>query len=182
MTTMTVRYREPRHGVAGFVESWTALGGTATVVTAEAVIAAAREWIAGASAVVGPQPRFDDFDEVLRWPDCGVVAAAQVEAAIVHATAAVAQTGSVVVSSDANGGRALSLLTPRALFVIDEADIVDTPADVLRNRARWWPAGPPSQIVFVTGPSRSADIEMTLTIGVHGPGTVHALIVRTAFS
>jgi hypothetical protein len=182
MTTMAVRYRAARRGVAGFVESWTALGGTASVVTADALIGVARDWIADASAVVGPQPRFDALDEVLRWPGCGVREAAQVEAAVVQATAAVAQTGSVVVSSDANGGRALSLLTPRALFVIDEADIVDTPADVLRNRARWWPAGPPSQIVFVTGPSRSADIEMTLTIGVHGPGTVHALIVRSAFS
>lgn len=178
MTTMAVRYRDVRRGVGGFVEAWTALGGTSAIVTDDALVPAVRAWIGDASAVAGPQPRFDALDGVLRWPACGVPATAGAEAAVVHATAAVAQTGSVVVSSDANGGRALSLLAPRALFVIDEAAIVDTPADVLRNRERWWPNGPPSQIVFVTGPSRSADIEMTLTIGVHGPGAVHALIVR----
>jgi hypothetical protein len=177
---MTVRYRDPRTGIDGFAEAWTALGGTADVVDESALIATVRSWIAGAAAVAGPQARFDALGSALRWPACGIAAAAGAEAAVVHATAAVAQTGSVVVSSDANGGRAVSLLTPRALFVIDESDIVDTPADVLRNRTRWWPDGPPSQIVFVTGPSRSADIEMTLTIGVHGPGVVHALIVRSS--
>lgn len=95
---------------------------------------------------------------------------------VVRATAAVAQTGSVVVDS-ATAARAHSLLPERCVFVIAAATIVDTPADILRDRQRWWPGGLPSQIVFVTGPSRSADIEMTLTIGVHGPGDVHAIIV-----
>ena len=95
---------------------------------------------------------------------------------LVHATAAVAQTGSIVVDS-ARNGRAASLLPAQCTFVVDATTIVDTPGDVLRHRTRWWPDGVPSQIVFITGPSRSADIEMTLTIGVHGPGRVHAIIV-----
>lgn len=95
---------------------------------------------------------------------------------LVRATAAIAQTGTVVIDS-ARNARTHSLLPERCVFIIDAATIVDTPGDVLRNRRRWWPQGLPSQIVFVTGPSRSADIEMTLTIGVHGPGIVHAVIV-----
>lgn len=95
---------------------------------------------------------------------------------VVRATAAIAQTGTVVVDSATNA-RADSLLPDRCVFVIDAADIVDTPAAVLRDRARWWPNGLPSQIVMVSGPSRSADIEMTLTVGVHGPGRVHAVII-----
>ena len=178
MTTMEVRYRTVRRGAEGFREAWTAVGGTIAFVAEEALIDSIGAWCDGAPVVAGPQPRFDALVAAMRWPACGVAAVADAAVAVVQATAAVAQTGSVVVSSAANGGRALSLLAPRALFVIDEADIVDTPAGVLRNRSRWWPDGPPSQIVFVTGPSRSADIEMTLTVGVHGPGAVHALIVR----
>lgn len=96
--------------------------------------------------------------------------------ALVHATAAVAQTGSIVIDS-ARNARAASLLPDACTFVIDAATVVATAGHVLRDRARWWPDGLPSQIVFVTGPSRSADIEMTLTVGVHGPGRVHAIIV-----
>ena len=178
MTTMAVRYRDTRRGVSGVADAGSALGGMIAEATDDTLLDAIRSWCGDAAIVAGPQPRFADLAGALRWPACGVSAAASVDVAVVQATAAVAQTGSVVVDSDANGGRALSLLAPRALFVIDAADIVDTTADVLRNRDRWWPKGPPSQIVMITGPSRSADIEMTLTVGVHGPGVVHALIVH----
>jgi hypothetical protein len=178
MTTMAVRYRNVRRGAAGFAEAWTALGGTVSEAAAHNALDAIRAWAGASTIVAGPHARFDGLAGAARWPACGVDAAATADLAVIQATAAVAQTGSIVVDSDANGGRALSLLPPRAIFVIDEANIVDSPADVLRNRDRWWPAGPPSQIVMVTGPSRSADIEMTLTIGVHGPGMVHALIIH----
>ena len=93
---------------------------------------------------------------------------------VVRATAAVAATGSVVI--DARQARAVSLLPPVCVFIVQARDIVATPADILRHRERWWPDGPPSQIVFVTGPSRSGDIELQLLTGVHGPGEVHVVI------
>jgi L-lactate utilization protein LutC len=97
------------------------------------------------------------------------------EVGIVRAVAAVATTGSIVI--DSRNTRAVSLLPPACVFIVNAADIVATPADVLRHRDRWWPAGPPSQIVFVGGPSRSGDIELQLLTGVHGPGEVHAVIL-----
>jgi len=97
------------------------------------------------------------------------------EVGVVHGVAAVASTGSIVV--DSRRVRAISLLPPVAVFIVRTVDIVATPSDVLRNRQRWWPDGVPAQVVFVTGPSRSGDIELQLLTGVHGPGEVHCVLL-----
>lgn len=175
MKPAEVRYAQARHGAAGFAQAWHLVGGTSEVIAAHQLESAIdRWWSTDTVRLAGPGV---EGDAHLRWPAATVADAARATASVVWATAAVAQTGTVVLDSTRNHGRTLSLLPPRCAFVIDAATIVDTPADILRDRRRWWPDGPPSQIVFVSGPSRSADIEMTLTVGVHGPGVVHAFIV-----
>lgn len=163
MIPLHIDYRTVQSGAAGFAEAWRAVGGTVEVVAPGERDRAIERWVGG--------------DARAPWPAAPAEVAAA-DCAVVVATGAIAQTGTVVVDSTANRGRSNSLLPPRVAFVVDEATIVDTPGDVLRHRHRWWPERPPSQIVFISGPSRSADIEMTLTVGVHGPGAVHAIVVR----
>jgi len=100
-----------------------------------------------------------------------VEAAASADLGVTSAVAGVAVTGSVVVSSAAAGSRVGSLLPPTHLCVLPVERLVAMPADVLRPMR-----DPPANLVFITGPSRSGDIEQILTLGVHGPMTVHIVL------
>lgn len=152
------------------MEAWRALGGTAERVapdglgTAVAAYSAERDGPLLATAGL-------DVAADLTWPDCGPQTAAGAAVGVVRAVAAAAQTGTVFVRADDNRGRAAGLLPPACVFVIEAGTVVDTLGDYLRSVE-----DPPSQLVAVTGPSRSADIESTLVIGVHGPGEVHAIL------
>jgi L-lactate utilization protein LutC len=98
---------------------------------------------------------------------------------VTGATAAVAATGSVVLDSRAAGGRIASLLPAVHLCVVAVNTLVPTPADVLRRISSRSDALPPS-LVFVTGPSRTGDIEQLLTLGAHGPTALHVVVVTDA--
>lgn len=94
---------------------------------------------------------------------------AGVQLGITGTSGGIARTGTVVVESRRAGGRGASLVPPVHLALLRTDRIVETPSAWWRSMRDRYPAGPPSQIVFITGPSRSGDIEQTLTIGVHGP-------------
>ncbi len=102
-------------------------------------------------------------------------AAADADLGVTGAVAGIAVTGSVVQDSSRAGGRGVSLL-PRVHLCILPADrLVATPAEVLRPLGADRP--PPSSLVLVSSRSRSADIEMILTWGVHGPTALHVALV-----
>jgi L-lactate dehydrogenase complex protein LldG len=93
---------------------------------------------------------------------------------------AVAGTGTLALLARGGQGRSVSLVTD-ILFAVFRADQLVTRLGeafaLIRER---FPDAPslPSSINLVTGPSRSADIENDLTIGVHGPGKVYAVIIE----
>jgi L-lactate dehydrogenase complex protein LldG len=90
-------------------------------------------------------------------------------AAITQCDALVAQTGSVLVSSRSAGGRALSVLPPHHLVLARREQLLrDLPA-ALEFLKRTYAPNYPSFISFITGPSRTGDIERILVLGAHGP-------------
>jgi L-lactate dehydrogenase complex protein LldG len=102
---------------------------------------------------------------------------AEADFGVVMADYAVAHSGSVVVLSNKDKGRSVSLL-PTILYVIIPIERLKTRlGEVLINFDQAGRESLPAGIHFISGPSRSADIENDLTIGVHGPGVVYALIV-----
>ena len=83
--------------------------------------------------------------------------------------ALVAQTGTVVVTSRTSGGRALSCLPPHHIVIARRDQLVpDLPAAFALIKQKHG-AKFPSMISFITGPSRTGDIERILVLGAHGP-------------
>ena len=72
--------------------------------------------------------------------------------------------------------KAVSLLPPCHIAVIEQSRIVPSLDDLLRLRPL--PAEDSSAMVVITGPSRTADIEMRLVRGVHGPGEIHVILIQ----
>jgi L-lactate dehydrogenase complex protein LldG len=99
---------------------------------------------------------------------------------ITSVEAAFASTGSVLLSSAPTRSRVASLLPPYHIMIVPTSRIYPTLEGWLERQRRSGQllallrdAG---QVVFVTGPSKSADIELNLTLGVHGPRAVHAIL------
>jgi len=105
-------------------------------------------------------------------PDSIVAGRGADEVGVSRAAYGLADTGSVVLLAAPEEPRARSLLPPVHVTILDEDDLLPGLAELFAE------VGPslPSALAVVTGPSRSADIEQSLTIGVHGPGEVHIVL------
>jgi L-lactate dehydrogenase complex protein LldG len=95
---------------------------------------------------------------------------------------AVAETGTLVVVSGVGRPRSASLLPSCHVAVFDRETLVESLSQMGLVLEAWHDGPPPAwrgaSINFITGPSRTADIELTLTRGVHGPREVHAVFVE----
>lgn len=93
----------------------------------------------------------------------------QCDVGISGCDALVAQTGTVLITSKTGGGRALSCLPPHHVVIARREQMVpDLPAGFALVKATYG-ANYPSMISFITGPSRTGDIERILVLGAHGP-------------
>jgi len=121
--------------------------------------------------------------ERLRAAGCTVIEgdlrphAASAAAGVTGANFALADTGSVVLESTVEAVRLATTLPERHFVLLDPAKILpDGPAAVPYLR-RFREASPRHFLAYISGPSRTADIERVLTIGVHGPRELHILLL-----
>jgi L-lactate dehydrogenase complex protein LldF len=101
----------------------------------------------------------------------------EAEAGLTGALAAFADTGTLVVASGPGRSQLASLLPPIHLALLRAKDLYPTMADWL-ERGGSQTVQETSNVTFISGPSRTADIEMTLTIGVHGPERVIVVLIE----
>jgi len=100
------------------------------------------------------------------------------DAAITSCEYLVARTGSIALSSAQKSGRTVSVYAPVHICVAYSSQLVYDVKDGLDLLAKKYHGKLPSLITFATGPSRTADIEKTLVVGVHGPKEVFCFLVE----
>ena len=106
---------------------------------------------------------------------CGEQIFFEIEAAITSVRAGVAASGTLVLWPTAEEPRSMSLVPPMHFAVLDSRSIHATFADVVEKEG--WVSGMPTNALLISGPSKTADIEQTLTHGMHGPTELVILIL-----
>lgn len=91
----------------------------------------------------------------------------------------VARTGSIVMSTAQSSGRTTSVYAPIHICIAFTDQLVYDVKDALQAAKEKYGNKLPSLITFATGPSRTADIEKTLVVGVHGPKEVYLFLVES---
>lgn len=103
------------------------------------------------------------LDELYEF-DCGIT----------DAWAAVAEVGALVIRGSPQHGRAISLVPPIHVAILEPRNFVPDLVDLFQKL----PADQNDKFVITTGPSKTADIEMNLVTGVHGPREVQLFILQ----
>lgn len=99
-----------------------------------------------------------------------------VDAAVTSAAGAVADTGALILRPTAEEPRLMSLVPPIHIAVLRAEEIFATLADAMR--AGNWSADMPTNMLLISGPSKTADIELILAFGVHGPKELIVLVLE----
>jgi L-lactate dehydrogenase complex protein LldG len=108
-------------------------------------------------------------DENLSFPDLD-----RSEGVVTGCSLAIASTGTIVLRHQrAEGRRALTLVPDYHLCVVFEQQVVQTVPEAIRQLAAWGPG----LVTTISGPSATADIEMTRIRGVHGPRTLDVMLI-----
>jgi L-lactate dehydrogenase complex protein LldG len=104
--------------------------------------------------------------------------AADAEMGIAYAEMGLSETGTVMLWNGGGRGRPVSLLPPVFVAVLSEKTIVPRLTEAAVYVHEKVLGKLPACINFITGPSRTGDIEMDLAFGVHGPGKVYVILLK----
>ena len=100
------------------------------------------------------------------------------EVGLSHATAAIAETGTLVLTSGQDNPTTINFLPEHHIVVVDAADVEgDLEAALAKIREGFGKGRMPRTVNLISGPSRSADIEQKLILGAHGPRALHIIVV-----
>lgn len=100
------------------------------------------------------------------------------ETGISHAFAAIAETGTLVMTSGADNPTTLNFLPENHIVVLDAAQVTGDLESVMAQLRKVHGKGKlPRTVNFITGPSRSGDIEQKIILGAHGPRALHIVLV-----
>ena len=100
------------------------------------------------------------------------------DASITGCELLIARTGSLLMSSAQLSGRTVSVYAPIHICVAYTNQLVYDIKEGLQVIRQKYSGKLPSLITLATGPSRTADIEKTLVVGVHGPGEVYVFLIE----
>lgn len=112
------------------------------------------------------------FDSGTSLTDC--------DASVTTCEFLIARTGAIVMTSAQQSGRTVSAYAPVHICIAYTDQLVYDTRDALKLLKTKYSGNIPSFITFAAGPSRTADIEKTLVVGVHGPKEVYLFLIDKA--
>jgi L-lactate dehydrogenase complex protein LldG len=148
-----------------------AVGAGLRLLAAEEQIRKAAVWRTPGLAQLGVEPVLRSLGVEVAPPHADKHALAQCDLGVTEADFLLAETGTLALRSSADKPRAVSLL-PRIHLAIVRPELLRPDLHSVFAEAKDSP-----YLLFVTGPSRTADIELTVTLGVHGPKSLHVWMV-----
>ena len=143
---------------------------------ADVVSAHLAEHDLGEALVVAPDPALEGIPWSNRLSVERRAAAGGDRLTVTSAYAGVAETGSLVLLSGAHSPTTLNFLPDDHVIVVRESQIVTHIEDVWA-RMRSDKRAMPRTVNFITGPSKTADVEQTIQEGAHGPRRLHVILV-----
>jgi len=97
---------------------------------------------------------------------------------ITSCNCAIAETGTLMMCSRPGQERVASLLPPMHIAIVERQQIVPDLIDAFQLLAERGTSQLPSNVTWITGPSKTGDIELQLTTGVHGPGKWRVIVIQ----